>query len=69
MAKSSKAIPEGHACPPLDHIRNRQVNVRQNPGHHRDPFDRLLVADALAEGATILTPDPAIQRYPVSWRW
>lgn len=39
------------------------------PEHHRDPFDRLLVAAALAEGATILTPDAAIHRYPVSWRW
>jgi PIN domain nuclease of toxin-antitoxin system len=39
------------------------------PEHHRDPFDRLLIAAALAEGATILTPDPAIHGYPVSWRW
>jgi PIN domain nuclease of toxin-antitoxin system len=39
------------------------------PAHHRDPFDRLLIAAALAEGATILTPDPAIHRYPVSWCW
>ena len=39
------------------------------PEHHRDPFDRLLIAAALVEGATILTPDPAIQRYPVSWCW
>ncbi|MEI7436647.1 MAG: type II toxin-antitoxin system VapC family toxin [bacterium] len=39
------------------------------PEHHRDPFDRLLVAAALVEGATILTPDTAIHRYPVSWRW
>lgn len=39
------------------------------PDHHRDPFDRLLVATALAAGATILTPDPAVRRYPVSTRW
>jgi PIN domain nuclease of toxin-antitoxin system len=39
------------------------------PDHHRDPFDRLLVASALNWNATILTPDPAVHRYPVSWRW
>ena len=39
------------------------------PEHHRDPFDRLLVASALNSDATILTPDKAVQRYPVSCRW
>ena len=37
--------------------------------HHRDPFDRLLVATALRANAMILTPDEAIRRYPVSCRW
>ena len=39
------------------------------PSHHRDPFDRLLVAVALGAAATILTPDDAIHDYPVSYRW
>ena len=39
------------------------------PRHHQDPFDRLLVAAALNLNATILTPDKAIQQYPVSYRW
>lgn len=39
------------------------------PAHHRDPFDRLLIAAALGAAATILTPDAAIHRYPVSCRW
>jgi PIN domain nuclease of toxin-antitoxin system len=39
------------------------------PGHHRDPFDRLLVAAALEAEATIITPDEAIQVYPVPWLW
>ncbi len=39
------------------------------PDHHRDPFDRLLVAVALGANATILTPDNAIRQYPVSSRW
>jgi len=49
--------------------REHMYRAGELPEHHRDPFDRLLVAAALAEGATILTPDPAIHRYPVSWRW
>ena len=36
---------------------------------HRDPFDRLLVAQALVEGFRIVTPDPAIRQYPVTVVW
>ena len=36
------------------------------PLHHRDPFDRLLVAQAQLEGLTIVTRDPAISRYQVA---
>jgi PIN domain nuclease of toxin-antitoxin system len=49
--------------------REHMYRSSELPNHHRDPFDRLLIAAALAEGGTILTPDPAIHRYPVSWRW
>jgi PIN domain nuclease of toxin-antitoxin system len=49
--------------------REHMYRASELPEHHRDPFDRLLIAAALSEGATILTPDPAIHRYPVSWRW
>jgi PIN domain nuclease of toxin-antitoxin system len=40
--------------------------VRTLPALHRDPFDRLLVAQALAEGLTIITADPDLARYDVS---
>lgn len=33
------------------------------PWHHRDPFDRMLVAQTLAEGLTLVTRDPAFQPY------
>lgn len=39
------------------------------PHHHRDPFDRLLIAVALGSDTTLLTPDPAIHAYAVSWKW
>lgn len=35
------------------------------PLHHRDPFDRMLVAQAIVEHLTIVTRDEAIPRYPV----
>jgi PIN domain nuclease of toxin-antitoxin system len=35
------------------------------PPHHRDPFDRMLVAQALVEGCTLLTRDDALATYGV----
>ena len=35
------------------------------PGHHRDPFDRLLIAQAQIEKLPILTADPRIDDYDV----
>jgi PIN domain nuclease of toxin-antitoxin system len=39
--------------------------VADLPPHHRDPFDRLLIAQAVLEGLPILTADPQIGRYDV----
>jgi PIN domain nuclease of toxin-antitoxin system len=38
--------------------------VASLPPLHRDPFDRLLVAQASLTGAAILTADPELARYP-----
>lgn len=40
--------------------------VRSLPGHHRDPFDRMLIAQAQSEGLTVVTSDPLFRRYEVS---
>jgi len=39
------------------------------PNHHKDPFDRLLVATAVAEGMTLVTIDENIHMYDVPWLW
>jgi PIN domain nuclease of toxin-antitoxin system len=39
------------------------------PFHHRDPFDRLLIAQALAEGMTLVTRDPAFSKYSEKILW
>ena len=40
------------------------VAVGRLPDFHKDPFDRLLVAQAAAEGIVLLTSDPVVARYP-----
>ena len=39
------------------------------PFHHRDPFDRLLAAQALHEGLTIVSADPVFRKYRVKRLW
>jgi len=36
---------------------------------HQDPFDRMLICQAIANQMVILTPDPLITQYPVLTRW
>ena len=40
------------------------VNIDGLPPLHKDPFDRLLLAQALSEGITLLTGDARLARYP-----
>jgi PIN domain nuclease of toxin-antitoxin system len=39
------------------------------PGPHRDPFDRMLIAQAQLEALPIITSDPAFKQYPVTLIW
>ena len=39
------------------------------PFHHKDPFDRLLVAQAMVEGIPIVSHDPVLDAYPVKRLW
>jgi PIN domain nuclease of toxin-antitoxin system len=43
--------------------------VESLPFIHRDPFDRLLIAAAMADGMTILTADQNIKKYEVATIW
>lgn len=43
--------------------------VEALPWHHKDPFDRMLIAVAIAYGLEFVTPDPLIVPYPVRTRW
>lgn len=45
------------------------VGVRHLPYHHRDPFDRMLVAQAVEEDMPLLSRDGALGAYPVRLLW
>ena len=45
------------------------LQVGKLPNLHRDPFDRLIVAQAIVEGMTVVTPDRLISMYPVRVAW
>ena len=63
---SRMAANDFHELPiTMDHC----LRTAELPGIHRDPFDRLLVAQALAEDVPLVTGDPAITRYDVETIW
>ena len=45
------------------------LHVAKLPRLHADPFDRLLVAQAILHGMTVATPDEAIRQYPIRTLW
>jgi PIN domain nuclease of toxin-antitoxin system len=50
---------------PLPIAVDHALRVADLPPLHGDPFDRMLIAQALAEGLTLVTADAALARYPV----
>jgi PIN domain nuclease of toxin-antitoxin system len=49
----------------LDITHEHALRAGELPVHHRDPFDRLLIAQAMTEQMTLLTADRALQKYKV----
>lgn len=45
------------------------IKVRSLPFHHRDPFDRLLIAQALVEDIPILSSDKIFEKYGIKRVW
>jgi len=39
------------------------------PSHHKDPFDRLLIAQAVIEDAVFVSADPVVAQYPATVVW
>jgi PIN domain nuclease of toxin-antitoxin system len=49
----------------LDHV----LRLESLPVHHRDPFDRLLIAQSAEEKLPLVTADPLFQRYSIELIW
>lgn len=45
------------------------LHLSKLPARHRDPFDRMLIAQSLVEDLPIVTADPEFQKYPVQTVW
>jgi PIN domain nuclease of toxin-antitoxin system len=58
-----------HGIEPLPIDEESVLQVSRLPALHRDPFDRLLVCQAIVHGMTLLTPDGLIAQYPARVIW
>lgn len=60
---------KAHRIEPLPLEDDPALRVARLPKLHADPFDRMLVCQAISHGLTILTPDERIARYAVHVLW
>jgi len=60
---------ERHRIAPLALDERAVLSLSKLPPLHRDPFDRMLICQAVECGLSIVTPDPLIRAYPVSAIW
>ncbi|MFZ0295714.1 MAG: type II toxin-antitoxin system VapC family toxin [Candidatus Sulfotelmatobacter sp.] len=49
----------------IDHL----LTLERLPMHHRDPFDRMLIAQSVEEDWPIITADPMFKQYPIQVIW
>lgn len=59
----------GAGVQPLAMSVDHAAAVEHLPAHHRDPFDRMLVAQATIEGAALVSRDDALRPYDVTLVW
>ena len=57
----------GFAPLPIDE--ESALHIGKLPALHADPFDRMLVSQAIVHGLTIVTPDPLVTQYPARTIW
>jgi PIN domain nuclease of toxin-antitoxin system len=57
----------GLAALPIDE--ESALHIGKLPPLHADPFDRMLVSQAIVHGLTIVTPDPLVTQYPARTMW
>ena len=57
------AVAAANRFRPLPITMTHALAVRDLPDHHRDPFDRLLIAQAICEGCHLVSRDAAVREY------
>jgi PIN domain nuclease of toxin-antitoxin system len=45
------------------------LTLSELPRHHGDPFDRLIISQAIAENLTLITRDSGLKKYKVKQQW
>ena len=60
---------ERHGIETLPLEEEATLYLNRLPPSHRDPFDRMLICQAIVHGMVILTPDELITQYPVRSLW
>lgn len=63
------AMRAGHGVTALPLEEEAALQLVKLPEHHKDPFDRMLVCQAIVHGLVLLTPDEMIRQYPVRTVW
>jgi len=58
-----------HMVTSLDLSEQDTLHLCKLPTPHKDPFDRMLVCQAIENSLTILTPDPLVTQYPIRSLW
>jgi PIN domain nuclease of toxin-antitoxin system len=60
---------EAHGFDPLPLDEESVLHVARLPALHRDPFDRMLVCQAIVHGLALVTPDALVNQYPARVVW
>ena len=60
---------ERHGVDSLPLDEESTLQLTKLPALHRDPFDRMLICQAIARGLVIVTPDRDVRRYPLRTLW
>ncbi|RJX31246.1 MAG: type II toxin-antitoxin system VapC family toxin [Desulfurivibrio sp.] len=58
-----------HFIEPLPIAEQAVFHLAKLPHHHKDPFDLILICQAIEHSLVLLTPDPLITQYPVRAAW
>ena len=54
---------------PIEPVHTARLLIMPLPPNHKDPFDRLLIAQAIAEHIPMISDDAAFDLYPISRLW